>query len=35
MTSWTNVAPTVEIERIDFSSTLTGPAPFLVAITAD
>jgi hypothetical protein len=35
MTSWTNVAPTVEIERIDFSSTLTGPAPFLVAITSD
>ena len=34
-TSWTNVAPGVEIESIDFISAKGRPAPFLVAITAD
>lgn len=34
-TTWTNLAPEVEIESIDFVSPVTGPAPFLVAITAE
>jgi hypothetical protein len=35
MTSWSNLAPDKEIESIDFVSSMAGPAPFLVAITAD
>jgi hypothetical protein len=35
MTTWKNVAPSVEIERIDFVSSMDGPAPFLLAITAE
>ncbi|GEM_PF-331377 len=35
MTTWTNVVPDFEIDRIDFTSAMTGPAPFLIAITAD
>ncbi|MDB6019731.1 MAG: hypothetical protein JWR19_4220 [Pedosphaera sp.] len=35
MTTWVNLVPEFEIERIDFSSTMAGPAPFLVAITAE
>jgi hypothetical protein len=35
MTTWTNIAPDLEIDRIDYTSTMTGPAPFLLAITAD
>jgi hypothetical protein len=33
--TWTNLVPDTEIESIDFVSNVTGPAPFLVAITAD
>jgi hypothetical protein len=35
LTTWTNVAPTVEIDSIDFVSTMAKPAPFLIAITVD
>lgn len=35
LTTWTNVAPGLEIESIDFVSTLAGPAPVLIAITVD
>jgi hypothetical protein len=35
MTTWKNFVPDVQIDRIDFVSNLTGPAPFLVAITTD
>src|SRR5262249_55785862 len=31
----TNLVPDTEIESIDFVSGVTGPAPFLVSITAD
>ncbi len=34
-TTWTNVAPTVEIESMDFVSAMAGPAPFLIAVTVD
>ena len=34
-TTWTNVAPAVEIESLDFVSAMAGPAPFLIAITVD
>jgi hypothetical protein len=34
-TTWTNVAPAVAIESIDFISAKSGPAPFLLAITVD
>lgn len=34
-TTWTNVAPAVEIESMDFVSAMAGPAPFLIAITVD
>jgi hypothetical protein len=33
--TWTNLAPDTEIESVDFVSSMAGPAPFLVAITAD
>jgi hypothetical protein len=35
MTTWTNIVPDLEIDRIDFTSSMSGPAPFLLAITAD
>ena len=35
LTTWTNVAPDVEIESIDYISGMEVPAPFLIAITAD
>ncbi len=35
VTSWTNLAPTLEIESIDYLSSMTQVAPFLIAITAD
>ena len=35
LTSWTNVAPDLEIASIDYVSSLAGPAPFLIAITAE
>ena len=35
MTTWTNVAPTVEIDSIDFVSAMARPAPFLIGITVD
>ena len=35
LTAWTNVAPDVEIDSLDYISSLAGPAPFLVAITAE
>jgi hypothetical protein len=34
-TTWTNLAPDMEIESIDFVSSMAGPAPFLIAISAD
>ncbi len=34
-TTWVNVAPGVPIESIDFVSSMTQSAPFLIAITAD
>jgi hypothetical protein len=34
-TTWVNIAPGVEIESIDFVSSMTQAAPFLIAITAD
>lgn len=34
-TTWTNLLPEVEIENLDFVSSMAGPAPLLVAITAD
>ena len=35
LTTWTNVAPGLLIEGIDFISTRAGPAPLLVAITLE
>jgi hypothetical protein len=35
MTTWTNVAPDVQIESIDFVSKMARPAPFLIAITVE
>ncbi len=35
VTSWTNLAPALEIESIDYLSSMTQVAPFLIAITAD
>ena len=35
LTTWANVVPNVEIESIDFVSTLANPGPFLIAITVD
>jgi hypothetical protein len=34
-TTWTNLVSDAEIESLDFVSSMAGPAPFLVAITAD
>lgn len=34
-TTWTNVAPDVEIESVDFVSAMGNAAPFLVAITTE
>jgi hypothetical protein len=34
-TTWTNPAPDLEIESIDFVSSDQNPGPFLVAITAE
>ncbi|HWV99830.1 MAG TPA: hypothetical protein VNZ64_09085 [Candidatus Acidoferrum sp.] len=35
LTTWTNLVPNVEIESLDFVSSMANPAPFLIAITAD
>jgi len=35
LTTWTNVAPGVEIDSLDFISSMAGPAPFLIAVTAE
>ena len=35
LTTWTNVAPNLEIASIDYVSNMALPAPFLIAITAD
>ena len=35
MTTWTNLVPGFEIDSVDFVSNLEGPAPFLIAVTAD
>jgi hypothetical protein len=35
LTTWTNVAPDVEIESLDYVSGMAVPAPFLIAITAE
>jgi hypothetical protein len=34
-TSWTNLVPNVELESIDVVSTMSQPAPFLLAITVE
>lgn len=34
-TTWTNVVPDIELESIDFISSMSQPAPFLIAITLD
>jgi hypothetical protein len=33
--AWDNLAPDVEIEKLDFISTAGGPALFLIAITVE
>jgi hypothetical protein len=35
LSSWTNVAPDLEIESLDYVSRMATPAPFLIAITVD
>ncbi|HVM47166.1 MAG TPA: hypothetical protein VMU04_04020 [Candidatus Acidoferrum sp.] len=35
LTTWTNLAPNLEISSIDYVSSMAGPAPFLIAITAE
>jgi hypothetical protein len=35
LTTWTNVAPDVEIESLDYVSGMAVPAPFLIAITTE
>jgi hypothetical protein len=35
LTTWTNLAPAVEIKNIDFLSSTNTPAPFLIGITVD
>jgi hypothetical protein len=35
LTLWKNVEPDVEIESIDYVSSMAEPAPFLVAVTAE
>jgi hypothetical protein len=35
LTTWTNVAPGLEIESIDYVSSMAVPAPFLIAVTVD
>jgi hypothetical protein len=35
LTTWTNLVPDLEIESIDFVSSMANPAPFLIAVTAD
>ena len=35
LTTWTNPAPAVQIESIDYVSRLAVPAPFLISITAE
>jgi hypothetical protein len=35
VTTWDNLLPAVEIESIDFVSSMANPAPFLIAITAE
>jgi hypothetical protein len=35
LTTWTNTAPDVEIESIDFVSGMAVPAPFLIAVSAE
>jgi hypothetical protein len=34
-TSWSNMVPSIELETIDFVSTMSQPAPFLLAITLE
>lgn len=33
--TWDNLAPDLEIEKLDFVTTTSGPAPFLIAITVE
>jgi hypothetical protein len=33
--TWDNLAPDLEIEKLDFVTNTTGPAPFLIAITVE
>ena len=35
LTSWTNVAPGLEVESIDFISAMAVPAPFLIAVSVE
>ncbi|EEF59006.1 hypothetical protein [Pedosphaera parvula] len=34
-TTWINPAPDVEVQSVDFVSSMAGPAPFLIGITAE
>jgi hypothetical protein len=35
LTTWENVVPGIEIDRIDFISAMANPAPFLIAVTVE
>jgi hypothetical protein len=35
LTTWTNLVPSIEVESIDFVSSMANPGPFLIAVTAD
>jgi hypothetical protein len=35
LTTWTNTTPEVPIESIDYVSSMSVPAPFLIAITVE
>ena len=35
LTTWTNVAPGLEVESIDYVSALAVPAPFLIAVSVE
>jgi len=34
-TTWTNLVPDIELESIDFVSSMSQPAPFLIAISIE
>src|SRR5262249_13337632 len=35
LTTWENILPQMEIDRIDYVSAMANPAPFLIAVTAE